>query len=97
MFPLCGARCFYEAITPLRIAGMVNDKNKEVKADCVSFLENGRAKRLERRLWRQYGASMNGVRCTAGSLYIFENSIVLCCLNNMMQVTLNLLVTFKQR
>lgn len=97
MFPMCGARCYFEGVTPLSMAGDVNDRNKELLADWKDQLikrkenQSGRGKKLNRAIKR----SLLGVKCRAGSLYIFERSIVLTALNNMMQVTLNLLVTFK--
>ncbi|OXA46419.1 uncharacterized protein LOC118437688 [Folsomia candida] len=92
MFPLCGIRCAFEAVTPLAVAGDVNDKNKEVVAKWKLGVVARSAAKKEA---IAYQKSFHAVRCTAGSLYTFENSIVLCCLNNCMQLTLNLFLTFK--
>lgn len=96
MFPLCGARCFYEAITPLSIAGVVNEENKRLIMLWKKKRVVAGSGPKEVKLMKTYAASLNGVRCRSGSLYTFENGIVLCCLNNLMQLTLNLLITFKQ-
>ncbi|XP_035715085.1 uncharacterized protein LOC118438650 [Folsomia candida] len=95
MFPLCGIRCAFEAITPLAVAGDVNDQNKEVVAKWKQGVVARRASNRAKKEAIAYQKSFHAVRCTAGSLYTFENSIVLCCLNNCMQLTLNLFLTFK--
>ncbi|OXA42923.1 hypothetical protein Fcan01_22289 [Folsomia candida] len=93
--PLCGIRCAFEAITPLAVAGDVNDQNKEVVAKWKQGVVARRASNRAKKEAIAYQKSFHAVRCTAGSLYTFENSIVLCCLNNCMQLTLNLFLTFK--
>ncbi|OXA42963.1 hypothetical protein Fcan01_22386 [Folsomia candida] len=93
--PLCGIRCAFEAVTPLAVAGDVNDKNKEVVAKWKRGVVARRAMSKAKKEAIAYQKSFHAVRCTAGSLYTFENSIVLCCMNNCMQLTLNLFLTFK--
>ncbi|XP_021963691.1 uncharacterized protein LOC110859126 isoform X3 [Folsomia candida] len=95
MFPLCGIRCAFEAVTPLAVAGDVNDQNKEVVAKWKQGVVARRGSNRAKKEAIAYQKSFHAVRCTAGSLYTFENSIVLCCLNNCMQLTLNLFLTFK--
>lgn len=80
-------------MTPLKVAGELNEMNKKVKSSANRQIV--RKTNNTRRLWKMYKRSFNSVRCTAGYLYTFENTIVLCCFNNCIQLTLNLLVTFK--
>jgi TM2 domain-containing membrane protein YozV len=93
MFPLCAFRCGFEALTLLGAAGSLNDKNKEV----MDNFKNAAAMKKNKsgKVLRSWIRSCYGVRCTAGSLYTFENSIVVCCIHNAIQLTLNLLVTFQ--
>ncbi|OXA49513.1 hypothetical protein Fcan01_16031 [Folsomia candida] len=93
MFAVCGIRCSFEAVTPLAVAGEVNDKNKEVVQTWGQRIVA--TKRMVKKEAIAYQKSFHAVRCTAGSLYTFENSIVLCCLNNCIQLTLDLFLTFK--
>lgn len=96
MFPACGLRCFYEGITPLMLSGEVVKKNKKVIAQGKQIvygrwiLDQSRKRKLEK-VWLN---SCHGLRCEAGSLFTFENSIVIISLHNTMQLTLNFLVTF---
>ncbi|OXA39863.1 hypothetical protein Fcan01_25224 [Folsomia candida] len=96
LFPLCGLRCFYEAMTPLKMAGKMNEINKDLSIGLKRKVAALHQHKLgTSKLWQSYRKSFNSMTCRAGALYTFENTIVLCCLDNCMQLTLNLLVTFK--
>lgn len=96
MFPLCGLRCGFEAVTPLAMAGNMNKESQNVLRKWKVVTQNlcqkvsGREKRILQRTQR----SCNVIRCSAGHLYQFDHSIVLCCTNNCILLTLNMLVTF---
>lgn len=95
MYPFCGFRCGFEAVTPLGMAGNVNVGSHAVLAKwkiACHTIAGGRARRLVER----YQKALRRIQCTAGSFYTFENSIVLVSINNCIQLTTNLLVTFEK-
>lgn len=96
MYPLCGMRCGFEAVTPLEMAGHVNKWSMRVVnrwkklSNTVIQKQQGRGRKMLGMIQR----SCNRIQCTAGSLYTFEHSIVLCSINNCILTSLNLLITF---
>ncbi|CAL8124512.1 unnamed protein product [Orchesella dallaii] len=96
MFPLCALRCGFEATTPLAMAGDVSKESQKVleiwrvKADSVIKKSFGKGRKPLVMIQR----SCRRILCSAGSLYTFEHSVVLCSFNNCIQLCLNLLVTF---
>lgn len=97
MFPVCGARCGFEALSPLAMAASVNKASKQVLSQWKQLTHHvlrQQKSRIERRIFKMVQRSCRRIQCTAGSLYSFEHSIVLCSINNCFQLTLNLLVTF---
>jgi len=96
MLPICALRCGVEATTLLGIAGDVSTRSKQLlqiwrTSSSVSFRKSFRKKGKEARLVQR---SCKRILCTAGSLYTFENSIVLTSVDNCIQLTCNYLVTF---
>lgn len=118
MFPICLMRCAFEAITPLEMAGTVDQKSKALLSNWKEMIEmdgirshrrrNSKGPKIKKVIcvllnrknirdhkWLELvRRSCPGIRCTAGSMYTFEKSIVLSSLNNCFQLTLNLLVVF---
>lgn len=102
MFPLCAIRCGFEAICPLAMAGKVNKAGELVLAKwketkCHMLWRNGKSDSYpwkRRKLVKLVQISCQRIHCSAGSLYSFENSIVICCMNNCFQLALNMLVSF---
>lgn len=70
-------------------------KNVELKKKWRTVLMSHGGTDKKTKLERVQLRSLNGVMVKAGSLYTFENSIVICCLDSCMDLTFNLLVTFK--
>jgi len=93
MFPLCGIRCGFEALTPLQMSGNVSQESEKVLKQWQQHIE-GEKTRRDKKAMKMMLNSFKRILCTAGSLYTFEHSIVLCSINNCIQLTLNLLVTF---
>lgn len=92
LFPACWIRCSFEAFTPLGIAGKVHEKSQVVLRDrsrCLSIRLMDPAKL---KWFRAFHRSCPVIACGAGSLYTFENSIVMCTLNNCIHLTTNLLL-----
>lgn len=96
MFPLCGMRCGFEAVTPLAMAGNVNKASAMIlhRWKKVRYVLDRTGGARHVKLFRMVHRSCKRIRCTSGSMYTFEHSIVLCCLNNCLQLTLNMLVSF---
>ena len=90
-FPACGLRCFYESMTPLRIAGQVNEESAEVLAEWKKLTDTSD----QTNDIIQCQASCQIMRCTAGSMYTFENSIVVTTIHNTCILTCNLLIIYK--
>lgn len=88
MFPSCGLRCGFETVTPLAMAGKVHRESENLLKEWKGHKRSGPLEERER-------MSFKSVKATAGSMYTFEESIVLVSLNNLIQLTLNMLVAFK--
>lgn len=96
MYPLCGGRCFFEAISQLGIAGYVNQdgttmlrKWNEISAEGI--IHDKKLQKLNKYYWKSSAV----LQCRAGSLYTFENTIIIASIHNCMQLTFNLLVMYK--
>jgi len=97
-FPACSVRCGFEAMTPLCIAGDVNQESIEFLKELKQHLavnakykgQNGDQKRLG-----AFHASCPIIKCTSGSLYTFEHSIVPVTVDNCAQGALNLLLLYE--
>jgi len=87
-FPACAMRCFFESMTPLAIAGQVNEESADVLARWKQILVSGKSKanrdrdRYDNNGVTEFLVSCRNMRCTAGSMYTFENSIVVTTINN---------------
>lgn len=98
MFPLCAIRCGFEALTPLAIAGSLN-------AEGYQFLQTWKC--VTSKIYgSKYGSlsshkrfllasrSCPSLKCTSGSFFTFENGILFNTIDNIIQQTVNLLMTF---
>jgi hypothetical protein len=84
-------RCFFEAMTPLAMAGKVNEESTNTLSEWATILHN--TKHSADCKWpKAFHRSCPTIACKAGSLYTFENSIVLVTLNNCAHLTMNLLL-----
>lgn len=94
MFPLCAIRCGYEMLTPLRMAGYVNSGSNDVvgKWKKVTHVNAKKDMKIAERLQK----SCRQLRCRSGSLFAFDSSIYLVTIDNTIQQTVNLLVSFPE-
>jgi len=92
LFPACSLRCFFETMTPLAMAGKTNEESIFVLRQWSQRLQNELKDNKSFPWLVAFHRSCRTIVCTAGSLYTFENSIVLCTLNNCVQLTMNLLL-----
>lgn len=95
MYPLCGARCGFEALTPLDTAGKMHLCSRKLLGKwkvTVSGIDCGE---MSQRLVMQHQRSLKCIQCKAGSFYTFENSTVINSIDNGIQLTVNLLVMFE--
>lgn len=97
MFPLCALRCGFETLTPLAMAGVmystsrsVLEKWKIVYAKNMGHVVQGNKRRLVK---LRHGAC-RPILCKSGSFFTFEGSILLVVVDNFIQMTVNLLVSF---
>jgi hypothetical protein len=96
LFPACSLRCFFEAMTPLAMAGKVNEESIEVFWEWANRMHVEMKSSKCCKWLEAFHHSCANIVCTAGSLYTFENSIVLCTLHNCVQLTMNLLLMSKR-
>jgi len=99
-FPACGGRCFFESMTSLGIAGQVNEESMQVLAEWKKLMlligrNQAEDQIVYRNISKTFQRSCQIIRCTAGSMYTFENSIVTTTVDNTIQLTCNLLVIYK--
>ncbi|CAL8124524.1 unnamed protein product [Orchesella dallaii] len=95
MFPLCGFRCGFEVTTPLALASNVSQESKNVLVEWRSKMDTAVKQNWKgRKELRMAQRSCKRILCSAGSLYTFDHSIVLCSVDNCIQLTFNLLCTF---
>ncbi len=97
-FPTCGLRCLFESMSPLSISGDVNKESgtllEQWKRNTVE--EAKRMKPNRETKWQTaFQTSCSNLKCTAGSLYTFQHSIVVTTIHNTAQLTLNLLLVYK--
>lgn len=96
MYPLCGGRCLFDTITCLGIAGMVNDDSRHALEKWDKILaDDGVAHKVQWKVQRLIWKSCGEIQCKAGSLYTFQNTIVLATVHNCMQITFNLLIMYR--
>jgi len=93
VFPSCGLRCLYEATTALAAAGKMHQESIEYLRNLGRQIETA-IESKGRGYKRAFHKSCRPLLCTAGSLYTFENSIVLVSLLNCTLLTFNMLVTY---
>lgn len=119
MFPLCAIRCAFEMLTPLGMAGCVNNGSDELLwkwKKVVSLINNGRTlvgkpvqmnktnqlvlsdvdSKKDLKLAERLQKSCPFLRCSSGSLFTFKSSIYLVTIDNTVQQTVNLLVSFPE-
>lgn len=93
VFPFCTLRCLFDGVSALSAAGKLNQVG-------IKFLErwekeNERSDNVEERMQLQkVRKSWKALSCSSGSLYTFENSILLVSLDNCTQLMFNLLITY---
>ncbi|OXA46974.1 hypothetical protein Fcan01_18136 [Folsomia candida] len=87
IFPACGARCAFESMTPLAMAGRVNDESKALKREWKQWRGEPWVESFKR--------SCPNITCAAGSMYTFESTIIIVSLDNLNQLTCNLLIAFQ--
>lgn len=103
VFPFCGFRCLIEGITLMAVAGETNSKSGKFmnywseKLAQAKIKVNSEEENESVVLSRAFHKSISRIKCTAGSLYTFENSIVLVTLSNTTVLMFNMLVTFKAK
>ena len=96
VFPTCTFRCLFEATSALTAAAFVNSESKLHLTQWDRTLDQIDCEhREEKKYMWAFRKSCPDLKCMAGSLYSFENSIVLVSLSNTLQLTMNLFVTFK--
>ncbi len=102
MFPLCTLRCGFEAMTPLGMAGSVNgvgesimEKWKSVKAHTISGLKKRNNKKAVK-MTNIMQKSCRALHCNSGSYFTFESSIYLVTFDNIIQQSVNMLMTFPE-
>ncbi len=98
MFPSCGIRCLAETMVPLAFAGYVYDESRKLVHELRSPFGVGRRKGLSGSssgYMRTTVKSFKEITCSAGSLFKFQQAIVLTCTTNTVNWTLNLLILFK--
>jgi hypothetical protein len=85
-------------MTPLAMAGKANEESTSVLEEWSQRLHQDRKEgSVKSYKWLQaFHRSCPIIVCRAGSLYTFENSIVLCTLNICAQLTMNLLLMSKK-
>ncbi|XP_035702468.1 uncharacterized protein LOC118433992 [Folsomia candida] len=88
LFPTCGIRCGFESMSPLALAGRVNQESK-------SLLRKWRKQTSGGKWAARFKRSCRSIKCTAGSMYTFEESILIVSIHNLNQLTLNFLVAFR--
>lgn len=86
IFPACGFRCTFECVTLLTMAGRVNQQSRLIKWDWLRYKGSKEQERFKR--------SCQTIKCGAGGLFSFENSIVIVSLDNVNQLVFALLVAF---
>ncbi len=98
MFPLCAIRCGFEALTPLAIAGslkMAGDHFLQTWKDVTSKARLMKDTKLNsRKRFLFLRRSCRPLKCTSGSFFTFENGILFNTIDNIIQQTVNLLMTF---
>ncbi len=81
-------------LTPLRIAGYVNSGSNDVAVKWKKVThENAR---MDMKVAKRLQKSCRQLQCRSGSLYAFESSIYLETIDNTIQQTVNLLVSFPE-
>ena len=96
LFPVCAMRCLFETMTPLALAGKVNEESILLLKEWKILLQNEYTSSNKNCKWlKSFHRSCPVIACTAGSFYSFENSIVLCTISNCVQLTTNLLLMSK--
>lgn len=85
MFPCCGLRCGFESMSPIAVAGRVDEQSKQLQARWRKVSKTA----TERRAW-----TWRVIKMRAGDLYTFERGIVLVSLNNLIGLVLDWLVAF---
>jgi hypothetical protein len=84
-----------DAVTPLAIAGYVNDESQRVlglwkqgNSEFANIFPN------KNKLSKLFFRSCKVISCKAGSLYVMKSSILPANLNHLAQLTLNLLIAY---
>ncbi len=92
MYPGCAAMCMTQAFTILSVAGDVHLESarllREWKLE-LGVLQDGQSKKRDPWL-SAFQRSCKAIRCSAGSLYTFEKSIVLCSMSHCALLIMNL-------
>ncbi len=123
MFPLCAIRCAFEMLTPLGMAGSVNNCSDELLGEwkkVVSLINYGKIRQAkfsekgmqtqkpnqkvisnvdtknDMKLAKRLQKSCPFLKCSSGSLFTFQSSIYLVTIDNTVQQTVNLLVSFPE-
>jgi len=96
MLPICALRCGFEATSPLGMSGNMSGES----SNALDMWEKQVAKVTKKKSAKsrkEFAVMLRSCKkllCTAGSMYTFDHSIVLCSFNNCIQQTCNYLVTF---
>lgn len=98
MFPLCAIRCGFETLTPLAIAGCLNAEGENFlqawKDVAYKFYAKMRVIGNYRKRFLVSSRSCRPLKCTSGSVFTFENGTLFSMIDNIIQQTVNLLMTF---
>ena len=94
MFPICGLRCMLDAVTPLAIAGYLNEESLKLLRLWNQLIGGVTIPRTLRHSSKLFLESCKVISCKAGSLYVMKSSILPTNLNHLAQLTLNLLIAY---